>query len=455
MQNIFDEVGSLDERAYSKFGLAEDLLMEHAANGMALYIKENFTLGSTLTIVCGCGNNGADGFALARLLHLYCNVTLFLARTPTTQMAKLQYKRVLSLKIKESDILLESDILVDALVGTGFKGEFKPELTKLLQNMNNSSAFKIACDIPSGFIFNADITLTMGALKKSLFLDGVKDIVGEITVLDLGLHRDLYETETNCKLLDMEDLELPYRNKKDSHKGSFGHLSIASGEMQGASTMSALAASRFGCGLVTLITHDINYSLHHSLMSATQVPKNTTALACGMGLGNAFSEDNLALFFDNTLPLILDADIFHMPIILKLLKRDSLVITPHPKEFVSLLKLTKLADINIEELQSNRFSYVELFTAKYKNVTLLLKGANVIIAQDTKVFVNPHGISALAKGGSGDVLSGLIGSLLAQGYSTLNASIHASLAHTKLAKNYKGADFSLTPDDLIEGIGNL
>ncbi|MDF1879364.1 NAD(P)H-hydrate dehydratase [Sulfurimonas sp. SAG-AH-194-C20] len=455
MQNIFDEVGSLDKRACTAFGLTEDLLMEHAANGMALYIKENFVQGSTLTIVCGCGNNGADGLALARLLHLYCDVTLFLARTPTTQMAKLQYNRVKNLNIKESKILIESNILVDAIVGTGFKGELKPELTTLIEDMNNSSAFKIACDVPSGFVFKANITLTMGALKKSLFLDGVKDAIGEIKVLDLGLHRDLYETESNCKLLDIEDLELPYRDKKDSHKGSFGHLSIAHGEMRGASVMSALCASRFGCGLVTLITPDASNPPHYSIMTSSQLPKNTTALACGMGLGNAFSEDDLALFFDNTLPLILDADIFHMPLILELLKRSFLVITPHPKEFVSLLKLTKLADINIEKLQSNRFTYVELFTTKYKDVTLLLKGANVIIAQDTKVFVNPHGTSALAKGGSGDVLSGLIGSLLAQGHTALNATIHASLAHTKLAKNYKGADFSLTPDDLIEGIGNL
>ncbi len=455
MQNIFDEVSSLDKRACCAFGLTEDLLMEHAAQGMASYIKENFEQNSRVTIVCGSGNNGADGLALSRLLHLHFDVTLVLAKNPKSEMAKLQYKRSTALNIKESKTLIESDILIDALVGTGFSGEFNPQLLELLQDMNNSPAFKIACDVPSGFAFNGDVTLTMGALKKSLFLDGVKDSVGEIKVLDLGLHREIYETESNCKLLDLEDLELPYRDKKDSHKGSFGHLSIACGEMKGASTMSALAASRFGCGLVTFITHDTKNYFHHSLMSATQLPKNTTALACGMGLGNAFSDTDLGLLFDNQLPLILDADIFYNPIILKLLKRNSLVLTPHPKEFIALLKLTSLADISIEKLQKNRFTYVKLFTTKYKNVTLLLKGANVIIAKDNKVFVNPHGTSALAKGGSGDVLSGLIGSLLAQGYSALNASIHASLAHTKLAKDYKGADFSLTPDDLIEGIGNL
>ncbi|MDQ7043381.1 MAG: ADP/ATP-dependent (S)-NAD(P)H-hydrate dehydratase, partial [Sulfurimonas sp.] len=161
------------------------------------------------------------------------------------------------------------------------------------------------------------------------------------------------------------------------------------------------------------------------------------------------------IFFDNSLPLILDADILAMPTILKLLKRDKLVLTPHPKEFLTLLKLTNLADISIDTLQAERFKYVELFVQKYKNVTLLLKGANVIIAQGEKTFVNPHGSAKLAKGGSGDVLSGLIGALLAQGYSPLNAAIGASLAHTTLAKNYTGTDFSLTPDDLINGIGKL
>lgn len=455
MQNIFDEVGSLDERCYTQLGLSEELLMEHAAQGMADYIKKSFTKNSSVTIVCGSGNNGADGLALARLLHKHFLVTLLLAKSPKSAMAKLQHKRTQLLNIPESNELKPSDVLVDALIGTGFKGEFTPELSRLIYDMNSLQAFKIACDVPSAYLFYADITLTMGALKKALFLDAVKDVIGEIGVLDLGIHRDIYEIESNVKLLDEEDLELPYRTKKNSHKGSFGHLSIACGEKSGASIMSALAASRFGCGLTTLITHEKATKFPHTLMSASQLPVTTTALACGMGLGNEFSDAELKEFFDNGLPLILDADIFSMPLVLELLKRNSLVLTPHPKEFVSLLKLTNLADISVETLQKERFQYVELFAKKYEHAVLLLKGANVIIARNEKIFVNPHGTAVLAKGGSGDVLSGLIGSLLAQGHSPLNAAIHASLTHTKLAKFYKGADFSLTPDDLIQEIGNL
>jgi hydroxyethylthiazole kinase-like uncharacterized protein yjeF len=158
---------------------------------------------------------------------------------------------------------------------------------------------------------------------------------------------------------------------------------------------------------------------------------------------------------DNELPLIADADIFHISIISEILKRKNVVITPHAKEFAVLLKTTKIADITVDELQKNRFKYTEEFCKIYPHVTLVLKGANVIIAKGNEFYVNPHGTPSLAKGGSGDVLSGLVGSLLSQGYSCLDAAINASLAHTKLALNYEGADFSLTPDDLIEGIGKL
>jgi len=153
--------------------------------------------------------------------------------------------------------------------------------------------------------------------------------------------------------------------------------------------------------------------------------------------------------------LIADADLFYMSIILDILKRDDVVLTPHPKEFVSLLKLCGLAEISVEKLQANRFKYVEMFCSEYQNVTLLLKGANVVIGKKVTFFINPHGSSKLAKGGSGDVLSGLVGSLLAQGYDPLSAAKNATLAHSKLALNYTGSDFSLTPDDLIEQIGKL
>lgn len=463
MQKLFDEVGSLDRRCYEKFSLSEDVLMEHAAMGMARYIQTHFTKKSKVLIVCGGGNNGADGFALSRLLESDYDVKIYFAKNPKSKMAILQAKRAKSIGIQESKKLKECDILVDAYLGTGFIGNFDEVSKKLLQKMNACTAFKIACDVPSGLqrdtkpaeeTFVADVTLTMGALKKALFLDAAKDFVGDIEIIELGLSRQKYEKKTNWYLLDNKDMQLPSRKKKDSHKGSFGHLALISGEKAGATILSAKAALRFGTGLVTLVGFNED-NIPAALMSSHILPTNTTALALGMGLGDVFSKKELSTFLKNTLPLVADADIFYMPEVLEILKRDNVVVTPHPKEFVSLLKQTAIADITLIELQENRFKYVEKFCKMYPKVTLLLKGANVIIGRKSRFFVNSLGSAVLAKGGSGDVLSGLIAALLAQGYSSLNATVTASLAHTQLAQNYTGADFSLTPDDLIIGIGNL
>lgn len=463
MQKLFDEVGFLDQRCYDKFSLSEDLLMEHAADGMADYIRSKFPKHSKIIVVCGSGNNGADGIALSRILVGDYDIHTFFVKDLHSEMAKLQQKRAHAIGVKKTIELNECDVLVDAVFGTGFRGDLDYEEKAVLQTMNNIEAYKIACDVPSGLkrngecdehIFVADVSLTMGALKKSMFADAAKEFVGEMVVLDLGVPRDVYEVDSHWYLLDLEDLKLPFRNKKDSHKGTYGHLAVISGQKIGASTLSAKAALRFGAGLVSLVgAKDLKRP--HTLMHSYEIPANASAIALGMGLGDALSLKELMKVLDNSLPIIADADIFHMEILDKILLREHVVLTPHPKEFVALLKYTELADIDIAELQRKRFEYVELFCSAYPRVVLLLKGANVIIGQDEEFFVNPHGTAALAKGGSGDVLSGLIGALLAQKYTPLEAAIHASLAHVKLALAYKGNDFSLTPDDLIAEIGNL
>ena len=463
MQNIFEEVASLDKRCYDELLLSEDILMEHAADGMADFIRENFSTCKSILISCGSGNNGADGIALARLLHKDFEINLHLFQTPTSPMAKLQHERIKRLDIKIVDETSECDIVVDALFGSGLNRDLDSKTALHVNLLNNLSSIKIACDIPTGLHVNgkcdentfvADFTLTMGALKKSLFSDCAKDKIGIIKLLNLGVSREIYETSSKIKLLDFTDMNLPFRKIQNSHKGSFGHLAVVSGEKLGASVLCASAALRFGTALVTLLSNE-NPKLPTELMLSHQLPKNATAIALGMGLGIEFSQDELYIFLDNTLPLLLDADIFYHPLINQLLQHQNIVLTPHPKEFVQLLHVSSLADISIDELQKNRFYYAELFSKKYPNVVLILKGANVIIAKNDELFVNPHGSNVLTKGGSGDVLSGLIASLLAQGYLPLDASITGSLAHTKLALNYEGANFSLSPNDLIDGIKTL
>lgn len=464
MQKIFDEVTSLDKRCYEEFFLTEDILMEHASNSIALYINQNLSDKKSILIVCGSGNNGADGIALARLLYSKFEVNLYLANEPKSYMAQQQFKRIKALNIKIIDKVFEADIIVDCLFGTGLNKPLDEKSINLINTLNSYnyfSTFKLACDIPSGInnlgqienvAFEADVTITMGALKTSLFSDVAKDYVGEIIVANLGVQREIYEVESNKFLLDESDMKLPFRNKKNSHKGSYGHLNVVAGCKKGAGIIAAKAAFGFGAGLVSVVCHE-NLDLPYHIMQTHFISENCSAIAIGMGLGK-YETDEIRKILNKLIPKIIDADLFHDKLICEVLDQE-IVLTPHPKEFISLLKLCEIADISIEELQNNRFLYVEKFCKKYPNVVVVLKGANVIIAQNEKQYINSFGSAVLSKGGSGDVLSGLIGSLLAQGYNPLEAAISSSLAHTLGAKNYKKNNYSLIPSDLVEEIRKL
>ncbi|WP_066346039.1 NAD(P)H-hydrate dehydratase [Aliarcobacter cryaerophilus] len=458
MKKIFDEVRSLDKRAIEEFHLTEDILMENASLALKNYITKKFKKNSSILIVCGSGNNGADGISLARLLQKKFEVSLYLMNEPKTEIGKLQLKRAKSINVNFVNKIFQTDVVVDCLFGTGLNKELDEDSLSLINSLNNLNSFKIACDIPSGLnnlgqviqtAFKADITITMGALKTALLTDTAKDFVGKIKVANLGLPEDIFQIETNKYLLQKSDLKLPLRDIQNSHKGTFGHVNIVSGEKIGASIIASEASFSFGAGLVTIVSqNEKNIPCH--IMQSKSVSDNCTAIALGMGLGE-FESIKLEEILKLNIPKVLDADIFYNPLIVKYLD-ENVVLTPHPKEFISLLKLTNISDISIEELQKNRFLYVEKFCKIYPKVTLLLKGANVIISKNDKIYVNIFGSSKLSKGGSGDVLSGLIVSLLAQGYTSLEASINASLAHTISAKKYKNNNYSMSPQDIIQGI---
>ncbi|MEM5557616.1 NAD(P)H-hydrate dehydratase [Aliarcobacter cryaerophilus] len=458
MKKIFDEVRSLDKRAIEEFHLTEDILMENASLALKNYITKKFKKNSSILIVCGSGNNGADGISLARLLQKKFEVSLYLMNEPKTEIGKLQLKRAKSINVNFVNKIFQTDVVVDCLFGTGLNKELDEDSLSLINSLNNLNSFKIACDIPSGLnnlgqviqtAFKADITITMGALKTALLTDTAKDFVGKIKVVNLGLPEDIFQIETNKYLLQKSDLKLPRRDIQNSHKGTFGHVNIVSGEKIGASIIASQASFSFGAGLVTIVSqNEKNIPCH--IMQSKSVSDNCTAIALGMGLGE-FEDKKLEEILKLNIPKVLDADIFYNPLIVKYLD-ENVVLTPHPKEFISLLKLTNISDISIEELQKNRFLYVEKFCKIYPKVTLLLKGANVIISKNDKIYVNIFGSSKLSKGGSGDVLSGLIVSLLAQGYTSLEASINASLAHTISAKKYKNNNYSMSPQDIIQGI---
>jgi hydroxyethylthiazole kinase-like uncharacterized protein yjeF len=460
MQYLYNKVTTLDKRAISKYKLTEDILMENAALGIYNFIIKTFTKNKTILIVCGGGNNGADGITLARLLHGEYKVKICLLKKPKSYIGKRQLHRAKAVGIQIINKISKSNIIIDCLFGTGLNRTLDDDSNKIINKMNKQKSYKIACDIPSGInqygqiqtiCFQADTTITMGALKTSLFTDASKNFVGEIKVANLGISRDKYQIKNNICLLDKYDLKLPIRQLQSTHKGNFGHLGVIIGDKKGAGLLTCKAGFSFGCGLITAITTKEIQKISNDIMQDSKIPQNATALCIGMGLGEKINN----IYLNNNIAKVVDADMFYKKDILKLLNQKNIVLTPHPKEFCSLLKLSRIDNISINILQNNRFKYLQLFTAKYPKITILLKGANVLIANKNKLYVNNFGNSSLSKGGSGDVLSGLIGSLLAQGYSAINAAISGSLAHTLAALNYKNNNYSLTPSQLIKEIKNL
>jgi len=265
VKKIFDEVRSLDKRAIEEFHLTEDILMENASLGLKNYITKKFKKNSSILIVCGSGNNGADGISLARLLQNKFKVSLYLINEPKTEIGKLQLKRAKSINVNFVNKIFQADVVVDCLFGTGLNKELDEDSVSLINSLNNLNSFKIACDIPSGInslgqitqtAFKADITITMGALKTALLTDTAKDFVGKIKVANLGLSEDIFQIETNKYLLQKSDLKLPLRDIKNSHKGTFGHVNIVSGEKIGASIIASDASFAFGAGLVTIVSQN-------------------------------------------------------------------------------------------------------------------------------------------------------------------------------------------------------
>ena len=501
MEKIFDSVRELDKRAEDAFNLKNGVLMEHAARGMAERIRSILSSrvlhsqniqGTArqedtrklpysqieppqiplprVQIVCGSGDNGGDGFALARMLADFCTVQVVSVKEPKSPLCKLQRERLVLLDIQVATELQEPcDVLVDAVFGTGIRGSLDSEMCALIEQMNAMRSYKIACDIPSGLnevgvpspvAFRADETCTMGALKTALYADAAKDYTGAIHVCNLGLPRRCYEGETDTFLLSVTDMRLPHRAVQNTHKMSYGHGLFFCGEKPGACMLAASAALHFGIGLVTVFGVPVS-AAPFDFMYTAELPENFSAAMVGPGLGRTPNAQAQALEFLSQeqvreRPLILDADILHntkLPELLPLLKAP--ILTPHPKEFQSLLANSGLAQVSIAEIQERRFEYLRLFCGAFPHAVTILKGAYPLIGCRNQVFVNPIGTNALAKAGAGDVLSGMITALTAQGYSPLEAAYTASLAHAEAAKVLPTADYGLTASALAEAVGKL
>jgi hydroxyethylthiazole kinase-like uncharacterized protein yjeF len=289
----------------------------------------------------------------------------------------------------------------------------------------------------------------MGALKLALFSDFAKDYVGEIKIANLGVSYKKYVRGSRYTLWEEDDLVLPIRKNQNTHKRSYGHLGVLVGDKRGAGVIAAMAALNFGAGLVSVVSHE-KFDIPFELMHSFDI-EGFDALAFGMGMGDYF-DDELEKIKSFDIPMVIDADMFYKEEIGEFL-RKGVVLTPHPKEFASLLKILNIDNVTVKEVQENRFDLAKKFSEKYKDVVLLLKGANKIIAFNKRLHIDPNGDVALAKGGSGDVLAGMIAALLAQKYHPLKATIYASLAHS-IAGKYS-PNYALTPMKLIKRLDEI
>ncbi|NHA96625.1 NAD(P)H-hydrate dehydratase [Helicobacter pylori] len=464
MLSVYEKGNALDKRAIEELFLSEDILMENAAMALERAVLQNASLGAKVIILCGSGDNGGDGYALARRLAGRFRVLVFemkLAKSPMCQLQKERAKKV-GVVIKtweEKNEDLECDVLIDCVVGSAFKGELEPFLD--FESLSQKACFKIACDIPSGIdskgrvdkrAFKADTTISMGAIKSCLLSDKAKDYIGELKVGHLGVFNQIYEIPTDTFLLEKSDLKLPLRDKKNAHKGDYGHAHVLLGKHSGAGLLSALSALSFGSGVVSIQALECEITSNNKpleLVFCENFPKKLSAFALGMGL------EGLPKDFKKWLglaPCVLDAGVFYHKEVLQALEKE-VILTPHPKEFLSLLKLVGI-NISMLELLDNKLEIARDFSQKYPKVVLLLKGANTLIAHQGRTFINTLGSVALAKAGSGDVLAGLILSLLSQNYTPLDAAINASLAHALAGLEFKN-NYALTPLDLIEKIKRL
>ena len=477
MKAIYKNSAIPEREAKIHFHISESIMMENAAIGLQKIIENlHHEMGTELKvlIVCGNGNNGGDGYALARRLFGFIKVSVISIAEPKTFEAIQQKKMAESIGVEITNlaenslvrlagmIVSSANIIVDCIYGTGFHGKMPESSEKLIKLLNASSAIRIACDVPSGIdldgncssvVFKADYTVTMGALKSLLFEDSVKDFVGEISVANLGISSQIFEksTKPDAFLIEPKDIKLPLRKKKSVHKGYFGHTVVFAGEKSGAAIMASTAAMNFGSGLTSLLkTENSNleqFKISPELMCTEKIPSKTTCIVLGSGLGE-FTEkicnDFLTWFYETKTPsCVLDADIFNFSKLeefltkLNSVQNAKIVLTPHLKELECLLE--KLSLNSPQELVS-----------KFENIILVAKSANTKIYYQDKIFICADGSQNLSKGGSGDVLAGMIASLLSQKYSVLDACISAVETHALVSKNYGEEDYTFSPLKLTE-----
>lgn len=436
MKAVVKNAKALDERALN-LGLDELILMENAGQKLAQIAKKALRKKGIkrgrILILLGQGNNAADGLVAARhLKNALCFIVDKNLKKSTLFKKQEQIALNLGVNFLNKEPNFQSfDCIIDCIFGSGLNKDINEDLKCLLNKVNKSRALKIACDIPTalGFeiCFKANITVTMGVIKECLLEDYAKASVGKIKRVNLGLSENKYTQNPTSFLLEKKDLKL-IKRAKNSNKGDFGHGFIVGSASAG--SLAALAALNFGIGLVSLVGEKPFSPL---IMHKQKLDESATAVALGMGLKDLSILDEVLLA---KMPVILDANCFQSTKIKPFLHRENVILTPHPKEFARLWQIAFNEALSVEQIQQKRYFYVDKFIQHF-NCVLVLKGANTIIAQKEQKFIVTLGNEALAKGGSGDALAGMILALLCAQFSPLKAATNAVLAHALAAKVYK------------------
>lgn len=460
-------------------------LMERAAAGCIMVMeKEELDL-SHPCVVCGSGNNGGDGFAIARILaEKGYPVQVFFVGTEAHCTEENRYQmrllREKGVSIGNEYIPGEYSIIIDALFGVGLSREVIGRYYQIIQQMNQNKAVKFAVDIPSGIstdqgnvmgiAFRADYTVTFQTEKLGLALCPGREYAGKVMIADVGINTakviDRDDTAFTLESADYQKL-LPDR-PEDSNKGNFGKLLIIAGSkgMAGAAYLNAMAAYMAGAGLVQIYTPEENRVVLQSLLPEAIITaydlydqgelirllKWADTVCIGSGIGKS---DKSRKILRTTMeyvqvPCLIDAD--GLNLIAEHQKYmnetilENLVITPHMKE------MSRLLGTDVAELKARRLELMNDFVKRYP-VTCILKDARTIVASSNEpIYINLSGNVAMAKAGSGDVLAGIVSGLMAQGMSCRDASILGTYLHGK-AGDYARKDrgvYSVMARDLIE-----
>ena len=480
-----EEVALADRLTCEGQGISSAELMERAASALSEAMRRRFPLEKKrVLVVCGPGNNGGDGLALARLLCDSAQVTVFLPAGMQNTSADHRFMRsrlpekVVCMEAHPDELaslLPQTDLLVDALFGAGLNRPLEGIYAAIIRQMNSGSCFKVAVDIPSGLLpempengaaFQADHVFTFHSPKPAFLIPSSAAFVKEFSVLDIGLTLPP-ETGKDLHFQQAEDIRpLLMTRSHFSHKGTYGHALLLSGSegKMGAALLATRALLRSGAGLVSVQVPGCGRDViqlgspeamvlpDSAEKHLSQLPdlESFSAIGIGPGIGrHPQTRELLEALLKTGKPMVLDADALNIlsenPELLRLLPANS-ILTPHPKEFA---RLSGFQGSDYARIQAARD-----FAAEHK-VILILKGAYTLICSPAgSAWFNSTGNPGMAKGGSGDVLTGLITGLLARGYKPESAARLGVFLHG-LAGDKAAAGLgmeAMLPGDLIDSL---